>query len=426
MIRIVSTQDESVESLLQARTISRDSETEMVVRTIIDDVANRGDLALLESGRRFDCPTLSSLLATDDRVSLSDIHADALLAAADRILRFHQTQFSVMTSALVDLKWQMPGLADQVGQRLIPLSRVGVYVPGGRATYPSSVLMNALPAVAAGVKEIVICSPASSDGRLADSVLTAVDLVGASTTVVKVGGAAAIAAMALGTESVPKVDKIVGPGNRFVNEAKRQLWGRVGLDGYAGPSEVAVLADDSANATFAAADLLTQIEHAPDNAAFLICVSRGKLDAILGEVERLLIGSSHEDVMRAALTKESLAILARDLDEACDLVNLIAPEHLTLMVKDDVSGRIVNAGCILMGDFTPESAADWVIGPSHTLPTSRAARFGSPVNVLDFLKVQSLSRLSAESLAALQPTIDAVGEMEGFEMHALAARLRSM
>ena len=244
--------------------------------------------------------------------------------------------------------------------------------------------------------------------------------------VYKVGGAYAIAALALGTESIKPVDKIVGPGNRFVNEAKRQLWGRVGLDGYAGSSEVCVLADDKANASFAAADLLTQVEHAEDNAGFLVCTSRSKLDEILAEADRQMSGALREGTMRAALAHEGWAIVARDLSEALDLVNWIAPEHLSVATEDpeNLLGRIQNAGCVLLGEWTPESAGDYAIGPSHTLPTAGAARFGSPVNVFDFVKVQSVSHLTRSELMELTPVIEAFGEMEGFPTHGHGATIR--
>ena len=298
-------------------------------------------------------------------------------------------------------------------------------MPGGNAVYPSSVLMNVLPANWAGVARTFVTTPAGRDGALHPAVLVALRLADV-TQAFKIGGAAAIAALALGTESVPRVDKIVGPGNRFVNEAKRQLWGQVGLDGYAGPSEVCVLADDEANDEFAAADLLTQVEHAPDNAGFLVCLSRAKLDAILAAAERQLKNAKREETMRAALRDHSLAIVARDLDEALEIVNAVAPEHLTLAVKDPEKAmeKVRNAGCILLGEHTPESAGDYCLGPSHTLPTSGAARWQSPVNVLDFLKVQSVARLSSADLQPLIPTIETLAEVEGFPAHGFGATVR--
>jgi histidinol dehydrogenase len=242
----------------------------------------------------------------------------------------------------------------------------------------------------------------------------------------KIGGAAAIAALALGTESVPRVDKIVGPGNRFVNEAKRQLWGVVGLDGYAGPSEVCVLADETTIAKNAAIDLLTQIEHAPDNCGFLVCTDEAKFNEILSEIERLTKGAEREDTLRKALAGDSIAFLVKDMNEAIDIVNEIAPEHLSIATKDPekVMLNIRNAGCILLGEWSPESAGDFCAGPSHTLPTSGAARFGSPVNVLDFLKVQSVINLSKSELKTMTSTIETFGRMEGFPIHGKGATIR--
>ncbi len=446
-------------TLLKKRTIHRDDATERVVKEIIEDVRTRGDLALLENARKFDAPGLESIVVERSEIDafleksageehpITQNRRDAMTLAGNRIQEFHRRQMEAVTAGWQQVGqykfafrkgepsdnrgrnygWQSPNFKEGVlGQRLVPLESAGVYVPGGNANYPSSVLMNVLPAKAAGLSDIVVTTPARKDGTLSPEVLYALGLT-MTFRAFKIGGAAAIAALALGTESVPRVDKIVGPGNRFVNEAKRQLWGTVGLDGYAGPSEVCVLADDQANARFAAADLLTQIEHAPDNAAFLVTVSRAKLDEILAEVETQLRGAQREETMRTALKNESMAFVARDMAQACEIVDAIAPEHLTLATQDPerTMESIHNAGCILLGEWTPESAGDFCLGPSHTLPTSGAARFGSPVNVLDFLKVQSVSRLTREGLQALTPTIEAFGEMEGFPTHARGASIRS-
>jgi histidinol dehydrogenase len=414
----VRTADCDVAALLRNRRIERDAYVQDSVADTIADVRARGDAALLDSARKFDCPNLGALLAGRDELEQSS-NQSIIEAARDRIRAFHEAQMNFLFGN--GLAWQMPN--QEIGQRYLPLSSVGVYVPGGKATYPSSVLMNAVPAQAAGVGRIVVATPAPGTGKLSASVATALRACGVNS-VLKVGGAAAIAALAYGTESITPVDKIVGPGNRYVNEAKRQVWGDVGLDGYAGPSEVAVIADNDADPMWAAADLLTQVEHAEDNAGFLICLSEAQFRAVLDAAETLLVRSSREPIMRAALRDHGLAILARDLDEACDLANEIAPEHLSLLTGTDVSDKIVNAGCILIGGHTPESAADWAIGPSHTLPTIRGARFSSPLNVMDFMKVQSMSRLDATGLGDLMPVIEAFGQMEGFEMHARAARLR--
>jgi histidinol dehydrogenase len=453
MIKILDSTVDDISAALRGRTVQRDDETESVVKAIIDDVRQRGDAALLDNARKFDAPNLESIVVTEEEmesVQISEALRKEIDHAAARISTFHLAQFKAITdgwgenisvtidgarSTLVDpaiengWSWSLQGYsASRLGQRMLPVSSAGVYVPGGNAMYVSSVLMNAIPANHAYVNKIYVTTPARPDGTLHPAILYAMNVAVAALSLkpFKIGGAAAIAALALGTESVPRVDKIVGPGNRFVNEAKRQLWGQVGLDGYAGPSEVCVLADDAANEEFAAADLLTQVEHAPDNAGFLVCLSRGKLNAILAAAERQLKGAPREATMRQALAGTSLAIVARDLDEAVDIVNAIAPEHLTLAVVDPEKAmkKVRNAGCILLGEYTPESAGDYCLGPSHTLPTSGAARWQSPVNVLDFLKVQSVVRLSREELQPLIPTIEALAEVEGFPAHGFGATVR--
>lgn len=461
MIRILDTTLDDVSAILRKRSLTIEREAERVVAEIIADVRHRGDAALLDSARRFDAPDLQSIEVTEDEIVNAQVPKrvmDALEIALLQVQAFHADQLNAMTKGLhamqlddvekrrqdgqplhmlpnFEYRWHKEPLrragnvpephGGGVGQRWIPLRSAGVYVPGGNATYPSSVIMNVLPAQAAGVNAVFVTTPARKNGTLHPAVLAALALSGVAKAF-KVGGASAIAAMALGTESVPRVDKIVGPGNRYVNEAKRQLWGQVGLDGYAGPSEVCVLVDDTANVPFAVADLLTQVEHASDNAGFIVTLSREKLDEILAEVERQLETAPRAETMREALAGGSLAIVARDLEEAIDLVNQIAPEHLTMAVKEPEiwMSKIRNAGSIFLGEYTPESAGDFCLGPSHTLPTSGAARWQSPVNVLDFLKIQSIARLTPQDLAPLIPVVEAFGEMEGFPAHANGARVR--
>lgn len=428
LCRVIDARIEDPFAFLRGRQIERDDQTEQVVAAIIDDVRRRGDEALLESARKFDAPGLTSILVTREEIEEADVSArfrDALNLAYNRIYRFHAYQRSTFMNGADQTETMRMWRRDGVGQIIRPLESVGVYVPGGRTVYPSSVLMNAVPAKTAGVEKVFVTTPACQDGTLAPAVLAAMKLAGIERAF-KVGGAAAIAALALGTESIPRVAKIVGPGNRFVNEAKRQLWGRVGLDGYAGPSEVCVLVDRTAGIEFAAADLLTQIEHSEDNAAFLVSTDESRLHEILGEADRQLTGALREESMRKALANESCAFIAADLSQALDIVNAIAPEHITVSTEDPESliDKIKNAGCILLGDYTPESAGDYVLGPSHTLPTRGAARFGSPVNVLDFLKIQSVSNLTKPELDELIPTIEAFGELESFPIHARDATIR--
>ncbi len=425
---------EALSQHLRERFAEEDGQVAETVALILEDVRKRGDAALLDSARRFDAPGLDSLLVTSEEMEgamVSPSEESAIRETAGRVRSFHKGQLAALTQGWLSLpdgrRWSTaeptfrePGL----GQRLKAVRSAGIYVPGGRAAYPSSVLMNAVPAAVAGVREILVCTPARSDGSLPPAVLAALGVAGVEVAV-KVGGAAAIAAMAFGTESVPRADVIAGPGNRYVNEAKRQVWGKVGLDGFAGPSEVCVLADGSTNARYAATDLLTQIEHAPDNLAYLVCIDEANAAEIGAEAESMIGRSPRKEILAEAW-KHALSILASGLDHAVDLVNAIAPEHLSVAIErpERILDRLESAGCVLLGEFTPESAGDFAAGPSHTLPTATAARYGSPVNVLTFMKLQSLIRLDQKGLGDLRKTIETFGEMEGFPMHGYGATVR--
>jgi histidinol dehydrogenase len=437
MIKTINTQNEDPFKALESRTIHRDENTTRIVAEIIEDVRMRGDQALLDNARKFDSPTVEGIRIEPSLIETAQFEPDqemALMTSFHNVKGFHEEQKAAFLEGLTGAHYwsfpkpsntEQPFAEPALGQIVRPLHSAGVYVPGGNAVYPSSVIMNAMPARIAGVPNIVVTTPCRKDGSIAPAVLRALKIVGVKEAF-KIGGAAAIAALALGTESVPRVDKIVGPGNRFVNEAKRQLWGVVGLDGYAGPSEVCVLADETTIAKNAAIDLLTQIEHAPDNCGFLVCTDEAKFNEILSEIERLTKGAEREDTLRKALAGDSIAFLVKDMNEAIDIVNEIAPEHLSIATKDPekVMLNIRNAGCILLGEWSPESAGDFCAGPSHTLPTSGAARFGSPVNVLDFLKVQSVINLSKSELKTMTSTIETFGRMEGFPIHGKGATIR--
>lgn len=433
-------------------------DVEASVAATISDVARRGDAALLEAARRFDAPDLASLRVTPEELDAATLprrQFEAIRTAIHRIRRFHLTQLEVMLGGMFDfstagiadlleLGEPRPGFAARwamgrrpsaqlgrsplsrefgVGQIVRSIEAAGVYIPGGGATYPSSVLMNAVPATTCLVPRIAATTPARRDGTLAPAVLVALREAGVDEAH-KIGGAAAIAALALGTESIARVDKIVGPGNRWVNEAKRQLWGRVGLDGYAGPSEVLVIADASARPEVAATDLLTQIEHAPDNLAFLVGVGSQVLAPILAAAERLIAASPRAETLCAAW-KNSLAIETRDIEEALSFADAIAAEHVSLAVAEPEAYllKLRHAGCVLLGE-TPESAGDFLAGPSHTLPTNGAARWQSPVNAFDFLRFQSVIGLDEAELKDLAPAIEAFGEMEGLPLHGGAGTMR--
>jgi len=397
-------------------------EVRRVVGEIISDVRQRGDEALLELGRRFDSPDLSALKVSDDEIDsayreVPGALIEAIRRAKSNIESFHlkqlrQSWFDVTDGCLL-------------GQIYRPIERVGLYAPGGRAPYPSSVLMIAVPAKVAGVKFMVMCSPARPDGRADPLTLVAARESGVDA-VFKIGGAQAVAAMAFGTESVPKVDKIVGPGNPYVTEAKRQVYGSVGIDMMAGPSEIMIVADDTADPVMAAADMISQAEHAEDSKSVFVTTSRYVADRVLAEVKRRRDQAARSDVITQSLAQNGVMILAQTIEQAADLVNLFAPEHLELLVADPWSllPMIKNAGAIMLGHFSPVPFGDYAAGPSHTLPTGGTARFSSPVTVDDFVKKSSLVECSRSALENIADTVIKLAEAEGFMAHADSIRVR--
>ncbi|MFQ3668170.1 MAG: histidinol dehydrogenase [Fimbriimonadaceae bacterium] len=439
LLERIDTRETDYRKAVRRRAVERDRAVSDSVAETIADVRRRGDAALLDHARRFDAPDMESIHVGDAEwaaVQVPAVHAEAIRTAASRVRAFHEAQHRSLLGSLEVVseegsvrRWHLPIRKTEAetgtrGQVLRPLSSAGIYVPGGRAAYPSSVLMNVLPAKVAGVGRVVATSPARRDGTLHPAVLFAARTSEVDQ-IVKIGGAAAVAALALGTETIERVDKVAGPGNIYVNEAKRQLWGEVGVDGYAGPSEVAVLIGDARFAAHAAADLLTQVEHAPDNVPFLIGWDDEAIDAVLDHIGRQLEAAPRADVMRQAL-RNGFAIRVRDDAEAIDVLNEIAAEHVSLALADaePVLPKLANAGCVLLGEWSPESAGDFVAGPSHTLPTGGAARWQSPVNVLDFIKIQSFICMNRGDLVALRPVIEAFGDIEGFPQHAFGASVR--
>ena len=423
----------AVESVFNRKGTLFNEGVEKTTRKIIADIRMRGVSSLLEYSRKFDAPELETIAVSREEIESAESlpeHLAALNQAIERVRRFHKKQLDVITAGCAqhdDGSWSW-GFKDesgaQMGQRMRPLRRVGIYVPGGKADYPSSVVMNCVPAQVAGVSELVLCSPAKPGGSLSPGVLAACRLLKIQE-VYKLGGAQAIAAMAFGI-GTPQVDKIVGPGNPYVNAAKRAVWGVVGLDAFAGPSEVCIIADDRANPAWAAADWLTQLEHSADCSGFIITMSIEMADRIKDEALKQAEDAPRKEILFAALRQNAAVFIASDMEEACDLANRIAPEHLTLMVEDAEKWepRIAEAGCVYLGDYSPQSAGDYVIGPSHTLPTARAARFASPVSVLEFIKLNSVTSLTYEALKEMTNAIQAFGEMEGFPAHAGAASIR--
>lgn len=409
-------------SAVTRRAAKDDAAVEAGARAIIADVAARGDQALLELGRRFDCPELTAIeVSTEEwEDGVADVSHElltALKAAAASIRRFHEPQ---RRQTWMDAR---PGCV--TGQVLRPLGVVGLYVPGGTAVYPSSVLMCGIPAAVAGVGQIVMCTPCGRNGRLNPAVLAAARIAGVSR-IFKVGGAQAVAAMALGTATVPRVDKIAGPGNAWVTAAKRLLWGVVDIDMLAGPSEVCVVADSEANPAFVAADLMTQAEHDPDCAAFLITPSADLAEAVNREIESLLEAAPRRKFLETSLNEHSAIVVTSSLEEAVDLANVCAPEHLALMVRDpyEALSRVHNAGAVLMGDYSPQTLGDYMAGPSHTLPTSGTARFSSPLNVDTFMKKMSFIHYSGAALADVADSLVTLATAEGFAAHAAAVEIR--
>ena len=417
-----------------------DPDLAKTVADIIVDVEKRGAQAVLEQTQRFSSPEVSNLIVRPAEQKFDDVlsseHQDAIITAIERVTDFHQIEIETLTEGWTKLAhgWGWRTYSHErdneesgmIGQRLLPVRSAGIYVPGGNAEYPSSVVMNVVPAIVAGVRRIVVATPPRSDGTVSPAVLFACDKLDVEA-VLLAGGASAVAAMALGIDGVQRVDVVAGPGNRYVNEAKRQLWGAVGLDFYAGPSEVCVVADDSAHPKLAAADLLCQVEHAPDNVAVLVALSHAVAEAVLHSANDLLAFADRRDVMRSALSDNGVAIVCADEKEACRAVDGFAPEHLALHVGNPLHylDNIHNFGAAMMGPWTPQSVADYCEGPSHTLPTSGAARFTGALSVSTFLRSQSVSMLEEEDAKDLVSTAKAFAEMEGLAMHGQDATLRN-
>ncbi len=392
------------------------------VAEIVADVRARGDAALRDYSRRFDGADWETVeIPRDEWDAAADAVAPETMAmmarARDNLEAFHRCQVrSGFTVAPRD------GVV--LGQLVLPLERVGLYIPGGTAAYPSSVLMNAVPAKLAGVAELIMCTPATG-GRVNPAVLAAARLAGVDR-VFRVGGAQAVAAMAYGTESVPAVDKIVGPGNAYVAEAKRQVFGRVAIDMIAGPSEILVVADGGSDARVVAADLLSQAEHDALATAVLVTDSRVLAHAVAAEVERQLALLPREAIARRSVEDRGRILVADSLEQAVEIANRLAPEHLELMVERpfDLLPKVRNAGSVFLGRSCPEALGDYYAGPNHTLPTLGTARFSSPLGVDDFVKRSSFTYYTPAALAAAAGDVAAFARLEGLEAHARSALAR--
>ncbi|MET0681311.1 MAG: histidinol dehydrogenase [Burkholderiales bacterium] len=404
---------------------SQDEAVDRAVAAIVADVRARGDAAVLEYTRRFDRVAAGRVADLEipgperERAlaGLAPGVRDALGAAATRIRSYHERQRAE--------SWSYAEADGTVlGQRVTPLDRVGLYVPGGRAAYPSSVLMNALPAKVAGVGELVMCVP-TPDGERNPLVLAAAQLAGVDR-VFAIGGAQAVAALAYGTATVPAVDKIVGPGNAYVAAAKRRVFGTVGIDMVAGPSEILVICDGSTDPDWIAMDLFSQAEHDEVAQAILLAPDAGFIDRVAASIDRQLGTMPRREIIRTALANRGALILVRDLEEACDIANRIAPEHLELSVAqpERLLDRIRHAGAIFVGRYSSEALGDYCAGPNHVLPTSRTARFSSPLGVYDFQKRSSIVNVSRAGARSLAPLAAALAQGEGLPAHARSAELR--
>lgn len=421
MIKILKYGDVKNEEIF-ARAVPK-ADVAGIVSDIIDNVRKNGDAALLEYCRKFDGAELSSLLVSDEEIqdavhSTDRAFLDMLERAAANIRRFHECQRR--NSFIIN---DRKGIV--MGQKVVPLRRVGLYIPGGTASYPSTVLMNAIPARIAGVEEIVITTPPNSSGSVNPAVLAAAHTAGVDK-IFKTGGAQAIAALAFGTESIPAADKITGPGNAFVAEAKKQVFGRVAIDMIAGPSEILIVADSSANPSFLAADMLAQAEHDRMASAVLVTDSADIARAAAEALEEQLAALPRAETAGASIADNGRIIVVDTTEQAVEIANEIAPEHLELCVENpfDILDSVRNAGSVFLGHYTPEALGDYLAGPNHTLPTSGTARFSSPLSVDDFVKKMQYTYYTKDALADTVDDIARFAECEGLSAHARSALIR--
>ena len=411
-----------IDALLNRGTTDR-HDIERIVADIIENVRQNGDRALKEYALKFDGCEIDNLVVTENELDEAYNKTDKAFAAvleqaAENIRQFHSMQlrdgFKLKKENGIIL-----------GQKIIPIEKVGLYVPGGTASYPSSVLMNAIPAVIAGVSEIVMVTPPDKNGNIRSDILAAAKVAGVSK-IIKSGGAQSIAALAYGTESVPKVDKIVGPGNIFVATAKRQVFGKVNIDMIAGPSEILVIAEPTANPKYVAADLLSQAEHDKLAAAVLITTDEGFARAVSDEVDRQVKLLPRYEIASSSIENYGKAFIVESLDEAVELANEVAPEHLELAVDNpfELLDKVKNAGSIFLGKNVPEALGDYFAGPNHTLPTGKTARFSSPLSVDDYIKKSQFIYYPESELEKAKDSIALFAEREGLSAHARSVTVR--
>ena len=427
-MRIVNLSKETKQGILDdllKRSPNNYSQYEAAVNDIIENVKARRDAAIFEYTAKFDRFPLNAdcIRVTREEIDEAYTKLDAGLIevirkSADNIRAFHSKQ---LRNSWFDAKED----GTILGMKITPIERAGVYVPGGKAAYPSSVLMNVIPAKVAGVKEIIMTTPPSPEGKVNPGTLVAADIAGVDT-IYKVGGAQAIAAMAFGTESIPKVDKITGPGNIFVALAKKAVYGYVSIDSIAGPSEILVLADESANPRYVAADLLSQAEHDELASAILITTSEELAKQVSEQVEIFVESLSRTEIMRKSLENYGYILVAETMQDAIDAANEIASEHLEILTSNpfEIMTKIKNAGAIFMGEYASEPLGDYFAGPNHILPTNGTAKFFSPVNVDDFIKKTSIISYSREALEKVHRDIELFAQSEGLTAHANSIKVR--
>ncbi len=416
-----NSQDKELFELLGKRAEASSADITEKVRAVIENVKTNGDRALLEYCEKFDRCVPSSLVISNDELDRAAAKApkelvDIMTEAADNIRIYHEKQLSE--------GYEIESKGKTLGRIVRPLRRVGVYVPGGTAAYPSTVLMNCIPARVAGVEEIILATPPKADGL--NPIIAAAAKIAGVDKVISVGGAQAVAALAYGTESVPKVDKIVGPGNMFVAEAKRQVYGIVNIDMIAGPSEVCVVADHTADPKYIAADLLSQLEHDRAASAVLVTTDKALADAVSSEIGSQLEGLSRKEIAGVSLENWSACVIAKDIEDAFRVANIIAPEHLEIVTENpkDKLSLVENAGSIFIGEYSPEPMGDYFAGTNHVLPTSGTARFSSPLSVDDFIKKMSYLEYSEDAFMRDAQSVIKFAEVEGLDAHANSVRVR--
>jgi len=426
-MKVLSTKKDKINDIkliLEPKFFDESSEISNIVKKIISDVKTGGDETILTLGKKFDSKKLTSLKVTEEEIDksydqISPNLLNAIKTAKNNIYNFHKKQLQNSWFETFDNLIY--------GQIVKPIEKVGFYAPGGLAPYPSTVLMTAIPGIIAGVKQLVMTAPAQKEtGNIHPAMLVAARECNI-TDIFKIGGAQAVAALAFGTDLVPKVDKIVGPGNTFVAEAKRQLFGYVGIDQMAGPSEILVICDKTANPSFVAADMLSQAEHAEDSRCVVITTCRELAEKIIKELEIQTKSALRKEMIQKSLDSNGTIIIANNEEEACELSNVFAPEHLELQTKNpwDTLKLIKNAGTIMLGHYTPVPVCDFAAGPNHTLPTMGTARFSSALGVDDYIKKSGILSFTQKGLEEISQTGITIAEAEGFEAHANTIKIRT-